>query len=67
MGYWCTLAGRFFTVNELLRLQGFDPARVVLAGSERDMGDLIGNASSKTVAERVLRRLLIAAGLADVS
>ena len=62
MGFWLTCAGRTMSLNELFRLQGFNPAKIDRAElSDRVLGRMLGNAFSLPVAKLVLARLIRAA------
>jgi hypothetical protein len=64
---WLLGYGRRLTLAEMMRLQGIDPA---LACSTQvpnsHVGAMVGNAVTVTVVERLLRRLLVTCGFADV-
>ena len=62
-GHWLLHKNRRMNINEMLRLQGFNPAQVAVAVSECTLGQQIGNAMSVNVIERVLNHALQAAGL----
>ena len=62
LAYWSLQHGRFLTVAELLRLQGFVPAEVSWAGlSKNQMGALLGNAFTMTLYARVHNAAVAAA------
>ena len=63
-GHWLSTRGRRMNIDEMLRLQGFQPSqfRTVVLSSE--LGKQCGNAMSVNVLERVLAKLLPAARLA---
>ena len=64
--YFSSKRTRCLTINDMLRLQGHEPAlwadweRVV---TPRVMGGVIGNAMSQAVMERLLRNVCIALGI----
>lgn len=59
---WSLQHGRFLTISELLRIQGFKPERVrTKVLSPRQMGARIGNAFTLPVYKKVLRRAINAA------
>ena len=62
---WITNRGRMLKLNEALRLQGMSPEKMKKPGnvSERQFAMQVGNAMSVNVVERILTRLLPAAGL----
>lgn len=64
-GHWITNRGRRMLLSEQLRLQGLPTVEegFVQAVSDRQLGAQIGNSMSVNVLERVLVRLLPAAGL----
>jgi site-specific DNA-cytosine methylase len=57
-GFWITSRGRFTTLRELMRFQGFRPTlrRPGSKVSDRQLGMALGNAWSLNVASRVLYR-----------
>jgi site-specific DNA-cytosine methylase len=62
--FWLMSAGRRLTVGELLRLQGFTAADLNLEGvSERQVGEMVGNAMSVPVLSAVLREGLSVCGM----
>lgn len=66
MGFWITSRARRANLDEMLRLQGMDPAAMNLkvpGVTRRQYGQMVGNAMSQNVVERILARLLPAAGL----
>ena len=65
-GYWITSKARRMTTAEQARLQGMSPCFQQVV-SDRIMGGQIGNAMSQNVLERLLIRLLPAAGLVPSS
>mmetsp|Transcript_56207 Transcript_56207/g.174313 ORF Transcript_56207/g.174313 Transcript_56207/m.174313 type:complete len:372 (-) Transcript_56207:526-1641(-) len=64
MGHWVTNRGRRVTKDEMMRLQGIDPASFKTVVSETQLGRQIGNAMSVNVLERIFVKALPAAGLA---
>lgn len=63
-GFFVTLVGRMLNMDELFRLQGFEPTNIITTGlSPAKVGHLIGNAFTKTVIERILIDLLPRAGI----
>jgi len=63
-GHWVTNRGRRLTKDEMMRLQGMNPASFKKAVSEAQLGKQIGNAMSVNILERLFVRVLPAAGLA---
>jgi DNA (cytosine-5)-methyltransferase 1 len=61
-GHWLTSMGRRMSLQEALRLQGFDDC-FVNEVSERQLRMMLGNCMSLNVLERIFCRLLPAAGL----
>jgi site-specific DNA-cytosine methylase len=64
-GFYLASHGRRMNVKELLRLQGLPTAINLLRGadiSDRQLGQMIGNAMSGNVLSRILKRLLPACG-----
>lgn len=61
-GFWVTTRGRRMTVDEMLRCQGMERCFKQVV-SDRALGAQIGNAMSQNIIERLLIRLLPAAGL----
>ena len=62
--FWLMSAGRRLTVLELLRMQGFLKTDVNLEGlSERQIGEMVGNAMSVPVLTAVLREGLRVCGM----
>ena len=57
-GHWLLHKNRRMNINEMLRLQGFNPAQVAVAVSESTLGQQIGNAMSVNVIERILTKIL---------
>ena len=62
-GHWVTNRGRRTTKAEMLRLQGMNPRKFNVSVSECQLGKQLGNTMSVNVLERILTRLLPAAGL----
>merc|ERR1719277_1015304 len=62
-GHWITNRGRRLSKPEMMRLQGMEPEGFKVVVSEKQWGKQIGNAMSCNVLERILVRLLPAAGL----
>ena len=63
-GHWLTNRGRYTNKPEMFRLQGMDPSNFhVVSVSEYQLGRQLGNTMSVNVLERILTRLLPAAGL----
>ncbi len=63
-GFFYTKGGYMLTVPMMISLQGADPSRFADTGlSERQLGSICGNAMTISVVERILVRLLPAAGL----
>jgi len=64
-GFWVTSRARRLTLDEMFRLQGMTPGRIVPPPgvSERQVAQMIGNAMSQNVLERLFSSLLPAAGL----
>ena len=65
MGHWVTNRGRRLRKMEMMRLQGMDPTKFRVVVSEAQLGKQLGNTMSVNVLERLLVRLLPAAGLAS--
>jgi DNA (cytosine-5)-methyltransferase 1 len=61
-GHWVTSRGRRMNLDEMLRCQGMERSFKQVV-SDRALGAQIGNAMSQNVIERLLIRLLPAAGL----
>ena len=57
-GHWLTTKNRRMTINEMLRLQGMEPATFKSAVPEIEVGRQIGNAMSVNVVERLLLSIL---------
>ena len=64
-GHWVSNRGRRTNLREMFRLQGMDPRRVKMVVSPNQMGAQLGNTMSVNVLERILCRLLPAAGLTE--
>lgn len=62
-GHWITSRGRRMTIREMMALQGMDLETFNQVVTDRQLGCQIGNAMSQNVVERILLRLLPAAGL----
>mmetsp|Transcript_24984 Transcript_24984/g.65047 ORF Transcript_24984/g.65047 Transcript_24984/m.65047 type:complete len:399 (-) Transcript_24984:152-1348(-) len=62
-GHWISSWGRRFLKTEMMRLQGMNPTKFKLAISLNQVGHQLGNSMSVNVFERVLARLLPAAGM----
>jgi DNA (cytosine-5)-methyltransferase 1 len=62
-GHWVTSRGRRMTLREMMALQGMDIDSFNQVVTDRQLGCQIGNAMSQNVVERILLRLLPAAGL----
>jgi len=63
-GHWVTSRGRRQLLTEMMRLQGMNPCKFRQVVSDRQLGKQLGNTMSVNVLERLLVRLLPAAGLA---
>jgi DNA (cytosine-5)-methyltransferase 1 len=64
LDFWLMSAGRRLTIHELLRLQGFSRQDLNLEGvSERQVGQMVGNAMSVPVLSAVLREGLSVCGM----
>ena len=61
-GFWLTDRGRRMNVKEMMRLQGMNPEDFTLQVTERQLAQQLGNAMSLNVLERIMFRLLAAAG-----
>ncbi len=66
MGYYSTKRLRLLTINDMMMLQGVDPA--IFEGwedvvSQRQMGSIIGNAMSQNIMERVMRGIFNSVGI----
>lgn len=67
-GHWISTRGRRQTINERLRLMGIDPKTVdKMEMTPNKLGQLIGNAQSANVLERILYSALPSAGIVPVS
>ena len=65
-GYWCSTKGGRLTVNDFIRLQGFDTTdlpRKILKVSAAELAGALGNSMSLNVVMKVLPRVLFAASL----
>jgi len=62
-GHWITNRGRRMRTDEMMRLQGMDEKGFVQVVSDRQLGKQVGNAMSQNILERIMVRLLPAAGL----
>ncbi len=65
-GFWLIHKGRKLTINEMLKLQGMDPARINFDGlglRESKIGRMIGDAFTQTVVTRILAKALPLTGL----
>jgi len=62
-GHWITNRGRRSTKEEMMRLQGMNPATFKVAVSEAQLGRQLGNTMSVNTFERLLTRVLPAAQL----
>merc|ERR1711892_1489481 len=60
---WLTNRGRRMLKTEMMRLQGMDPTKFMVAVSENRLGHQLGNTMSVCVLERLFTRLLPAAKL----
>ena len=63
-GHWVTSRGRRLLKTEMMRLQGMNPSKFRVVVSQAQLGKQLGNTMSVNVLERLLVRLLPAAGLA---
>ena len=61
-GGWITSRGRRMKLEEQMRFQGIDPTIFTRDVSEPELGKQIGNAMSQCVIERLLNKLIPAAG-----
>mmetsp|Transcript_33738 Transcript_33738/g.85296 ORF Transcript_33738/g.85296 Transcript_33738/m.85296 type:complete len:396 (+) Transcript_33738:139-1326(+) len=66
-GHWVTSRGRRQLKTEMMRLQGMDPSKFRQAVSDPQLGKQLGNTMSVNVLERLLVRLLPAAGLVSAA
>ena len=64
-GHWITSHGRVMNLDEMHRCQGMKRDRSKQVVTDRQMGALLGNAMSQNVLERLLCKVLPAAGLVD--
>merc|ERR1719167_775811 len=64
-GHWVTNRGRRLKKTEMMRLQGMNPTTFKVAVSNHQLGKQLGNTMSVNVLERLLVKLLPAAGLAS--
>ena len=65
-GHWISTLGRTMTSEEMMRLQGVDPKRVMRHAktvSKVTLNQVIGNAISVPILERVLEALFFSAGM----
>merc|ERR1712153_235976 len=62
-GHWLTNRGRRMLKTEMMRLQGMNPTKFMVAVSESRLGHQLGNTMSVCVLERLFTRLLPAAKL----
>jgi len=62
-GHWVTNRGRRMSKPEMMRLQGMNPTKFVVAVSKNELGRQIGNTMSVNVLERILVSALPAARL----
>ena len=67
IGYWVTSLGRRLVKEEMMRFMGMNPQEFVVVVSDTALGNQIGNSMSVNVLQRLLTRLLPAAGLIDAS
>ena len=65
-GFWITDRGRRMNVEEMMRLQGMDPRGFKLDVTKRQLAQQLGNAISLNVLERIMFKLIPAAGLGTV-
>jgi DNA (cytosine-5)-methyltransferase 1 len=63
-GHWVTSRGRTMNLDEMLRCQGMERCFKQVT-TDRQLGSMIGNAMSQNVLERLLIKVLPAAGLAS--
>ena len=65
LGHWITSRGRRMQTDEMMRLQGMDPNKLVIPSclSEADVGRLVGNSMPVNVLSRILALALPAANL----
>ena len=65
-GFWVSTRGRLTTTDEMFRFQGLDPAAIKfesLGISVTEIRGMLGNAMTVNVCGRVLRELIVCAGL----
>ena len=62
-GHWITSRGRRIRLEEMMRLQGMGPTQFIKAASDAQLRAQLGNTMSVNVIERILMRVLPAAGL----
>lgn len=62
-GHWLMNRGRRMYLEEMMRLQGMDHTKFVVAVTPNQLGCQLGNTMSQNVVERVLVRALPACGL----
>jgi DNA (cytosine-5)-methyltransferase 1 len=62
-GFWITSRGRRMNVKEMLKCQGMEKKAFKQVVTDKQLGMQIGNAMSQNVLERILVKLLPAAGL----
>ena len=62
-GHWLTSRHRKMSLDEMLRLQGIVPGQFKFDLPDKKVGQLIGNAMSVNVVERIIKRALEAADL----
>ena len=64
-GYWCTTKGGRLTVNDFIRLQGFEPSELPRKGmvvSAAELAGALGNSMSLNVVMALLPKALYCAG-----
>mmetsp|Transcript_33737 Transcript_33737/g.85291 ORF Transcript_33737/g.85291 Transcript_33737/m.85291 type:complete len:344 (+) Transcript_33737:3-1034(+) len=66
-GHWVTNRGRRLLKTEMMRLQGMNPSKFRQVVSDTQLGKQLGNTMSVNVLERLLVRLLPAAGLVSAA
>ena len=62
-GPWVTNRGRRVKLEEMMRLHGMDPSEFKVVVPKAQLGIQLGHAMSVNVVERILMRVLPAAGL----
>ena len=63
-GHWLSWLGRFMTLEEMMRLMGFQPSKIPRnIVSDRALGKALGNAVPVPLLSKVFEELLSAAGL----